>query len=191
PGFWLRIAVLAACVAACVPGTYYDPSDRYVRGLRLFDRGSYDLALALWTPLAQEGDCDAQYRLGVAYFLSAGVSKDTAVAEAWWRRAAGQGQWRAQAMLATMYRHGREIIGSVARRDVIDCTAGCGLPRDNVEAFTWLRLASTGSDERAKKYISDLLDGLRESMTAEDVARAERQTTDRKPLLPCSPRRLL
>ena len=40
------LAVTAiALVAGCVPGTYYDISDRYIVGMRWFDRGRYDEAI--------------------------------------------------------------------------------------------------------------------------------------------------
>jgi len=56
---FLMVSCLLA-FAGCIPGTYYDPSDPYVRGLRNFDRGLFYKALGDWEPLARAGDCDAQ-----------------------------------------------------------------------------------------------------------------------------------
>jgi hypothetical protein len=66
---------LAALLGGCVPGTYYDPTDNYVRGLRLFGRGQPENAILLWKPLADAGDCDAQYGYGTLFFLGAGSPK--------------------------------------------------------------------------------------------------------------------
>jgi TPR repeat protein len=86
--------LLAIPLAAC--GTYYDPGDIYTRGLRWFDRGNYEQARLDWEGLAKTGDCDAQYRLGVLYFLGAGVPQDFAEARKHWLIAANQGQGFAQ-----------------------------------------------------------------------------------------------
>src|SRR5437764_1378019 len=78
--------VVAAILGACVPGTYYDPTDRYVMGLRLFDRGQPENVILFWKPLAEKGDCDAQYRYGTLFFLGAGVPKNLDSAREWWSK---------------------------------------------------------------------------------------------------------
>jgi len=133
--------VVAAALGACVPGTYYDPTDRYARGLRLFDRGQHANAISVWKPLAEAGDCDAQYRYGTLFFLGAGVQQSFDLARDWWSKAANQGQYRAQLMLATMYGHRSVTTGSFIRQFRIDCTQGCGVPRDPQLAYEWLRLS--------------------------------------------------
>ena len=50
-------------------------------------RGEYATALRLWRPLADEGDADAQYNLGVMYNNGDGVSRDYAEAMKWHREA--------------------------------------------------------------------------------------------------------
>src|SRR3954451_12402561 len=96
--------VLTVVVAAgCVPGTYYDVNDRYVIGMRWFDRDRYDEAIHYWKPLAEAGDCDAQYRYGTLFLLGAGVPKAPGTAVEWWLKAANQGQYRAQVALGHAY----------------------------------------------------------------------------------------
>ncbi len=58
-----------------IPGTKYDPFDPYAFGVRWYDRGGYDRALAYWKPLAEAGDCDAQAQLGRLYFEGKGVMR--------------------------------------------------------------------------------------------------------------------
>jgi TPR repeat protein len=96
------ISIAAALfLAACA--TYYDPADRYVRGLRFFDRGDYRTARQQWEPLAAAGDCDAEFRLGLLYFLAYGVNRDVPKALALWNSAANRGQPRAQSALGDVY----------------------------------------------------------------------------------------
>jgi TPR repeat protein len=58
---------------------------------------------------ANAGDADAQYTLGCMYRWGAGVPRDEAEMWKWWRKAADQGQFRANARLIDYYqtRHER------------------------------------------------------------------------------------
>jgi len=142
---WLAPALMAAVIVvalgACIPGTYLDPLDNYARGLRLFDRGQPENAILFWKPLAEKGDCDAQYRYGTLFFLGAGVPQSFDLARDWWSKAANQGQYRAQLMLATAHGHRSVTTGSFVRAFRVDCRQGCGVPRDLQRAYEWLRLA--------------------------------------------------
>ena len=85
-----------------------------MKGLRFFDRGQFANAMFFWKPLAEAGDCDAAYRYGVLFALGAGVPKDLDVARDWWTKAANQGNYRAQLMLAMAAKkmvHGERLRG--------------------------------------------------------------------------------
>jgi len=56
---------------------------------------------------ANQGDADAQYNLGVLYFMGRGVLQDHVEAEKWYRKAAEQGQAKAQHNLDFMPKKGR------------------------------------------------------------------------------------
>ena len=73
-------------------------------------------------PLAERGDGDAQYNLGVAY--AQGVIPDYREAVKWYRRAAEQGDGDAQNNLGVMYAKGRGVI------------------QDYHEALKWFRLGA-------------------------------------------------
>ena len=45
---------------------------------------------------AEQGNAEAQYRLGLSYYNGEGVPKDYAQAAFWWRKAAEQGEDTAQ-----------------------------------------------------------------------------------------------
>jgi Sel1 repeat len=81
----------------------------------------------------------------IAVFLGAGVPKNLDSAREWWTRAANQGQYRAQVMLATLYGHRSLTTGSFLRTFTVDCRQGCGVPRDPQLAYEWLRPAQNSS----------------------------------------------
>lgn len=66
-------------------------------GVDAWGRGDYKKAVAEWRPAANAGDADAQFNLAQAYTLGRGVPVDIPVAEGWFRKAAVQGHFAAQA----------------------------------------------------------------------------------------------
>src|SRR5580765_7010631 len=115
--------VLASC------GTYYDPSDTYIRGVRWYDRGNYNAARTDWEPLVEKGDCDAQYRLGLLYFLEKGVKRDIQKALSLWTSAAERSQPRAEWTLG-------DINFNSAEDTRLICRFGCeGVKKDIVTAY--------------------------------------------------------
>ena len=62
----------------------------------LYDQGQYAEALLLYQKLAEQGDADAQYYLGVMYNKGQGLAKDANQAVYWYRKAAEQGNATAQ-----------------------------------------------------------------------------------------------
>ncbi len=92
---------------------------------------------------AEQGDADAQFRLGVMYCDGEGVPKDYAEAVKWYRRAAKRGNARAQYSLGRMYRSGR------------------GVPQSDAEAVKWLRMAAEQGDARAQSDLGFMYSKVR------------------------------
>lgn len=109
--------VAVALAGAAAAGPFDD-------ALAAAERGDYVTALRLLRPLADQGDPDAQYNLGVMYNNGDGVSQDYAEAMKWHRKAADQGNGNAQFNLGFMYDRGR------------------GIPQNYAEAAKWYRLAA-------------------------------------------------
>lgn len=65
-------------------------------GVDAWMQGDYGKAVAIWRPLADAGDADAQYDLGQAYRLGRGVPVDLTTALDYYRKAALAGHVRAQ-----------------------------------------------------------------------------------------------
>ena len=67
------------------------------------EREDYETAYKLFLPLAEQGDADAQFNLGVMYDEGDGVPQDYKEAFKWYRFAAEQGVALAQTYLGVMY----------------------------------------------------------------------------------------
>jgi uncharacterized protein len=67
----------------------------YEKGLAAAQSGDFATALKEWRPLAEQGDTNGQYNLGVMYKNGDGVVQDYAEAVKWWRLAAEQGNVKA------------------------------------------------------------------------------------------------
>jgi TPR repeat protein len=89
-----------------------------------YDRGDYTTAMLLLRPLAENGNAESQYRLGVMYAEGQGIVQDYAEAAKWFRKAADQGVAEAQFRLGAAYWRGQ------------------GVPKDSTEAMKWLRDAA-------------------------------------------------
>ena len=63
----------------------------FQKGLTAYDRGDYATALREWTPLAKQGNSDAQYNLGFMYGTGKGVIKDYVYAHMWGNIASSNG----------------------------------------------------------------------------------------------------
>ena len=103
--------------------------------------------------LADAGDADAQWRMGVRYHTGAGVRQDDTQAVQWFLRAAEQGHITAQATLGAYY------------------SAGRGVPQDLSQAYFWSALALAQGDETSKPR----LERLAAQMTPPQIAAARQQ----------------
>jgi len=105
----------------------------------------------IWKPLAEQGDANAQFNLGVMYDKGEGVPQDYKEATKWYRLTAEQGDASAQTKLGYMYDHGQGVL------------------QDNVVAHMWYNLAAAnGSDVGGKNR-----DKISKRMTAEDISKAQ------------------
>jgi len=103
--------------SACAP-------EGFQAGVDAYNQGDYETAFKEWLPLAEQGEAEAQYNLGVLYDKGQGVPQDDTKAVRWYRLAAGQGNSAAQFNLGVMYANGQ------------------GVPQDDGEALRWYRLAA-------------------------------------------------
>jgi TPR repeat protein len=71
-------------------------------GIEAWQKGDYAAGVAIWRPLAEKGDADAQFNLGQAYRLGRGLPTNLSAAQTWFERAANQGHLDAQATLGLL-----------------------------------------------------------------------------------------
>jgi uncharacterized protein len=96
----------------------------YEDGENAYDLGDYATAYREWLPLAQQGNAEAQGKVGGLYEHGRGVARNDREAVKWYRRAADQGYAHAQWGLGRMYAAGRRV------------------SKDPGEAAKWLRRAA-------------------------------------------------
>ncbi len=60
--------------------------DDFIDGFEAAKKGDFKTAMKLWRPMAEQGDTDAQYILGVMYDRGDGVPEDDKQAVKWFRQ---------------------------------------------------------------------------------------------------------
>jgi hypothetical protein len=120
------IALLLAGVAGCDATPADNPGRPVEESVSEFDSK---------LKAAEQGDAEAQWRLGLMYEFGEGVAQDYAEARRWYRKAAEQGNADAQNSLGINY------------------TTGYGVPKDLTEAYAWMAVAATNGHTLAKKNL--------------------------------------
>ena len=81
-------------------------------GIEAWQRADYAGAVAIWRPLADKGDADAQFNLGQAYRLGRGVPINLGLAKSWFERAADAGHLDAETTLGLLlFQNGQQAEG--------------------------------------------------------------------------------
>ena len=189
----LHATLTALFVAVAVPGAAN--AGPYEVALAAAEQGDYVTALRLWRSLAEQGDADAQYNLGVMYNNGDGVPRDYAEAMKWHRKAADQGNGNAQFNLGFMYDRGRGMPQSyieavkwyslAANRGVaiaqfklgVMYHHGQGVPQDYVHAHMWFSLAALqfpASETENRDEAVKARDFVASKMTAAEIADAQK-----------------
>ncbi len=133
-------------------------------GWKAYQRAYYATAWEEWRPLAEQGDANAQYYLGVMHQNGEGVSQNYALAVLRYFQAAEQGLASAQKNLGVMY----------ARGD--------GVAQNYVFAHMWLNLAVARFPRGVTRdEATNFRDGIANYMTPAEVAEAQRLAREWKP----------
>ena len=146
----LSFAVLIAAVPALAD---------FQSGLDAYQKGDYVGAAKEWRPLAEEGDANAQFNLGLLYLDGHGVPQSYAEATTWFRRAAEQDYTQAQHNLGAMYGTGQ------------------GVKRDYVQAYKWLNICAA----KGNAGCITQRDLIAKKLKPGQVVEAQRLATDFKP----------
>ena len=159
----------------------------FTKGQDAYDSGDYVTALNEWQVLAEEGDANGQFGMGLLHDNGFGVPLDSLLAAKWYQSAAEKGHSGAQCNLAVMYENGWGVTQSdeeafkwfslAAEQGLPSAQyslgkmykSGYGVAKDNVQAHKWLIIAfEMGSNSAGFKR-----DTLASKMSIEDVAVSE------------------
>ena len=117
-------------------------------------KGDFAQVVTLLRPLAEKGNSEAQYKLGVMYDEGKGVPQNYKEASKWYRLSAEQGKPGAQYNLGVMYAQGQ------------------GVSQDNVRSHMWLSLAAAQGFSEAQKDRN----WLDQQMTPAQISEAQKMT---------------
>mgnify|MGYP001080174181 CR=1 FL=1 len=103
-------ALLGASIFSFQSTAWADTLEQqFQQGLTAYEQSNYQTAFKLWLPLAEQGDANVQFNLGVMYAEGQGVKQDDFEAVKWYRQAAEQGYANAQAILGFSYLLGKGV----------------------------------------------------------------------------------
>jgi len=121
---FLRAAIFAVTASLSIGTATALSDDRLAAALAAYDAEEFDRALPDLKAASENGNAEAQYRLGMLYRFGWGVEKDFQAAREHFLTAAENGHPEAQSELAKMFKDGR------------------GMDRDYVTAAKWFEKAA-------------------------------------------------
>ncbi len=83
-------AIWAALLLATAAPAWADNTTQFEQAMAAYNAGNYKQAFHLLQPLAQQGDADAQFNLGVMYYNGKGVAQNYQQAFRLWQPLAQQ-----------------------------------------------------------------------------------------------------
>lgn len=141
----------SVCLALLVCGALWGAN--FQAGLEAYQRGDFAAALKEWQPLAEQGDANSQYNLGMLYARGQGVPQDYPKAIDWYQKAATQGVAAAQYNLGVIYANGQ------------------GVPPNGEEAKKWFLKAADQGVGNAAEGLGNI---YHESGAFQNAAEAEK-----------------
>ena len=148
-----RSLAQAASTVSGQSATDHGSSDQRPSDQRPADQRAQAKSLADLRKLADQGNADAQWQMGIRYHNGENVPHNDAQAMQWFLRAAEQGNVAAQSALGAYY------------------WAGRGVPEDLSKAYFWSAIALANGDENSKAR----LEGLASQMTHAQVSAARQR----------------
>lgn len=164
-----QLLLVTALSALALPAA----ADTLGEGLQAYDAGRYAQAIKLLTPLANESNSQAQFRVGMMYYLGHGVPEDEKLAVYWLKKSAAQGNTEAMFELGNAFLLGHQAAllvpepdreaalwyfqaASAGHADAqyrlgLLFLAGKGVVESRKEAMNWFRKAAAQGHAEAKK----------------------------------------
>ena len=165
-------AVAGAWPAVLLAGTAF--AGPIEDGYPAYTRGDYPAAFKIFVPLAEQGNPEAEYSVGVIYSNGRGLPQSYMEAAKWFHRAAEKGQSGAQYDLGVLYAKGQGVPQNFAEaakwfRQAAEqgkaaaqynlgfmYTQGQGVGQDFAEAAKWYRKAAEQGDMDSQNRLAAL-----------------------------------
>ncbi len=166
----------------------------FKEGTEAYTKGEYARAYGEFKPLAEQGNAETQWYLGVMRHDGQGVSRDYTEALKWFRKAAEQGYAKAEYNLGVMYRKGEGVqrdyaeavkwyrqaaergLGAAQLNLGVMYAQGQGVRQDLVQAYEWFDLAASLGDSVGIRN----RDAVAAKMTPSQIAKAQRMASELK-----------
>lgn len=113
-----QVVALVLALAGTVPMVY--ATDEMRNSFDAAEAGNFDRAVSIWRSLAEKGDPQAQFNLGLMYHSGLGLSQSENEAVKWYQKAAEGGYSPARVYLVVGYEEG-----------------WFGLPQDQQKSHYW------------------------------------------------------
>lgn len=110
----------------------------FEQGLELEKQGDYENALKLYTQAAEQGDSNAQWRIGAIYYTGKGVNKNEAKGLQYLKSAAENGKAEAQFFICSCFLNGK------------------GVTKDINEAIKWCELSASQGYDKALQFLDEI-----------------------------------
>jgi hypothetical protein len=155
------------------------------------DQSSLDDVAAI-RKAAEQGNADAQSKLGAMYHNGQGLPQDYSQALYWGRKAAEQGYAKAQDNIGVSYFHGQGVpqdyvqaaywYRKAAEQGFAKAQGHLGvmyyqgqaLPQDYGQAYFWMALAASGKVEGVEpEHVEELRDAAASHLTPEELSQAQ------------------
>lgn len=143
----IGLCVVSLFVASC--GTSQPQPVSQEGPTQVSTRGSSVVSVRTLHTLAEQGNAEAQFNLGLLYDRGRGLPKDKLEAVRWYRRSAMQGDTFAQNALGDNY------------------WEGTGVPKDDSEAIWWWQLAADKGFAPAQHSLGKILAGGAQGVRAD------------------------
>ena len=136
-------------------------------------------AFEIMNSLAIKNNAEAQYRLGICYYIGQGITQDYTKAVYWYTKAANQGHSNAQNSLAVCYENGQGVSqdyaqafnlykkaadqgNSDAQNNLGHCYySGRGVDQDFKQAFKWFKKSANQGNKQAQYNLAICYDNGR------------------------------
>lgn len=149
-------------------------AENYDSGFEAFQANQQKTALEIWSPLADQGNADAQFSMGVLYYSGGKIKQNLELAVEWFHKAADQGHAGAQFNLGNEYKRGGGLDQNdskavywwrkAAQKGLLQAQHnlgmayyfGSGITQDRNKAMFWFKMAADSRYEPALNLVKQL-----------------------------------